>query len=423
MPILDGGAGRHARLLGLCALLAGALAGLGLLATPASMRADRALVLTGLLAVPAPLLVLLWLPSPPGAPLRRALGETTAARLAATRRLLLRGLLAMLGLPFGAGLVALWRPEAAADLQRFALCTLLGGAGGWLGATATCGWALASIGASRTDRFEKLAGGGVYGPALVAPMIYAPAVGYVLGMMPVGLLVAVWGGLKEPPSWSVLAQGATPALAAFAWLAHRSLAGLEPHVGRAWLRMEEALATPFAYDRSRPEPPSWLVGSAALPRMLGRAWVRRHPLPIAAPVVQALLLGALLPAGSGSAAFALVGVAVGVVAATRGASLTAHEPALAAAAALAGATSGTFAAAQQRLDAGLTAPALLGAAVLAWQGSWWAGPAGVALGVTAGVLLRRGADAAATLRFARAGAASAVLLAWVLATAWGQGGA
>lgn len=410
-PALDAGALTRATWLGLPALAAGALAGLGLAATEVGMRPDRALVLTGLLAVPAPLLVLLWLPSPPNAPLRRALGETVERRLRATVRLLLRALLASLGLPLGIGMVALLRPEQAADLERFALCALLGSAGALLGGVATTAWALTAIGAARTDRFEKLAGGGVYGPALIAPLLYAPAIGYAAGMMPVGLLVATWAGLPEPPGWQLLARGVTPVLAVYAWLALRGLRSLQPHAATAWLRMEEALATPFAYDRSRPEPPSWLAGPGALGQLLGRAWVRRHPLPAAAPLVTALGLALLLPRDSGDFAFAVIGVGVGALAATRGAAQALREPEVAAAARFCGADPGALRSAEARLGDGLALPALLAALGLGWVGPVVAGPVGVLAGALFGRVLSRHAGAAATRNAGRALFAAATLAA------------
>ncbi len=415
--------------LALGAILGGAAAALALLATPEALRGQRTLVLGGLLALPAPLIAMALLATPPALAVRRALGEPSATTLASLRAPLLHAVGCSLLAPVGAVLVALLvqagvldlgvadlagdpgdaRGRAIADLQRLAIGLGLSTTGAVALGTTTVAWALQSIGSGKTDRVAAMAGGGVYGPAFFAPLLYAPTFGYVGALLPLGVYSALWSALPEPLAWPQLLGPVAAILIAESALASRALVALGPMAHRAWLRVDEALATPFALDRNRPEPPAWLAGSAPLGLVLGRAWVRRRPLPAAGPVAATLLLAWALGAGAGPIAWLVLGGALGAAAVLRAAAQAADEPELAAAATLLGARSDALAAARDRLALGLAAPAGVAALILAWRGPLWPGPLGVGLGVAAAWLLVRTMAPARALALHRAALAAALL--------------
>ena len=376
----------RAPILAFGAVLGGVACGLALLAAPEALRGQRTLVLGGLLALPGPLVALALLATPQALAVRRALGEPSSTTLTALRRPLLDVALASLCAPIGALLVA-WAVQqgwldaggeagatrAVSDLQRLAIGLVLACSGAMALGTTTVAWALQSIGSGRTDRVAAMAGGGVYGPAFFAPLLYAPTFGYVGALLPLGIYSALWSALPTPLTWQQLLGPVAAVVVVEAVVAARALRALGPAAHRAWLRVDEALATPFALDRNRPEPPAWLAGHGPLGWLLGRAWVRRRPLPMAVPVGLALLLGGALGAQGGDAAWLVLGAALGAAATLRAAAQAADEPELADAAALLGARPSALAAARTRLTLGLAAPAALAAVVLAWRGPDLAG--------------------------------------------------
>lgn len=382
--------------------------------TAAPLLPHRVLVLCGLVAAPMPLVPLYLVGMPPGLALRRALGESSAQSLSWIRRGLVGAAFASLAAPAGVAAVALLDPGGATTrdhLLRAAMAVAIAGPGSLcLGAWSVAG-ALDSIGSGRADQVAAAAGG-VYGPAWFAPLLYAPTLGYVGALLPVGTLSAFWGGLPTPPAASAVFPYALMILTTMALIAWRSLGTLDQHAHRAWLRVDEALATPFTLDHGRPEPPRWLVGRSPLAKLYGRAWIRRRPLPLLGP---ALVAGALVFAlGAGAPAWAMAAVA-GCLAAAALLRAAAFDPAVEAPAVdrLVGATAAQVVSARRRLQLGLAAAALPVALLFASRGAPVAGIGGAALGVVLGAaaLLGLPAPVALTLhRLALLGALGVTLI-------------
>ncbi len=392
---------RPTAIAGLCAAAGAALA-LALADTPAPLLPHRVLVLCGLLAVPMPLIPLFLLGMPPGLALRRALGESSARTLLWIKRGLLHAALASLAAPAAAAAVALSVNGDATSrdhLLRAAMAVAIAGPGALcLGAWAVAD-ALDSIGSGRADKVAAAAGG-VYGPAWFAPLLYAPTLGYVGALLPIGTLSAFWGGLPTPPAPAAVIPYSLMILAAMALIAWRSLDTLSQHAHRSWLRVEEALATPFTLDHSRPEPPRWLVGATPLAVLYGRAWIRRRPLPLMGP---ALVAGALVFAlGAQAPAWAMAAVA-GCLAAAALLRAAAFDPTLEAPSVerLVGASLAQVTAARRRLQLGLAVAALPVALLVASRGAPLPGIGGAAIGLALGALALMGLPAPAALTLHR----------------------
>ncbi len=250
--------------------------------------ADVAFRLAALAAIALPVALLQMLTTPRHGATRRWLGEAATAQV---RRALVDSvkiLLATLGGPLG---LALMLPHGDRGQTHLALLVATGQLGAWFGSAAALLLALGMVGGERRQAFELLSGGGVFGPAEAAPLLYAPALGLLLGLVPAAVLSA-WLGARpaaDPQLAAWLALVVTLAAGAVcllrAWQA--TLAGI--HAGlRA---VELAHATPFAQGQLLPPLPPWLdwpVVKRSFERWLLLGWSRTHP---ASHIAVVLLVG------------------------------------------------------------------------------------------------------------------------------------
>jgi len=297
---------------------AGASLGLGWLAGAAlaHTRADHITDLTlrsaAAFAVVWPVVLLDRMTTPPQWATRSWLGDTAASAVAQGVRGSFAWLAAGLFAPIGVSLHTdgmPWHGPAAATIA-------LAMVGVWLATVQALLGALRAMGTGRRVP-DALAGGGTFGPADAAQLIYAPAQGFVIGLAPVVVWSAWWAarGLEFAlPAWlfvPMIALGAR-------WLATVwvSRSGGDLYAGLRAVQV--AHATRFATAQLLPPPPGWLLlalrtGTAG--RWLGLAFSRHFPL---SPVVLAAV-------GLSIAAFshlwplelAAVSAAVGYLGATR----------------------------------------------------------------------------------------------------------
>lgn len=286
------------------ALLANSLIGL-----QPVRAADVAFRLAALAALALPALQLQMLTTPKHGPTRRWLGEASSQQVRSALADSAKILLATLAGPLGLALALAQGGES----PHLALLVASGQVGAWAGSAAALLVALGMVGGERRQAFELLSGGGVFGPAEAAPLLYAPALGLLLGLVPAALLSAWLGARPSQGPWPVSAAilAATAVLGAVlvrrAWAA--TVAGM--HAGlRA---VELAHATPFAQGQLLPELPPWLDWPPvrdALERWYLLGWSRQHP---ASHIAVALLVGlAAVAARDDLTALNWLGVGLGI---------------------------------------------------------------------------------------------------------------
>lgn len=289
---------------GLGALLAGSLRGL----TPVR-AADIAFRLAALAALALPALQLQMLTTPKNGATRRWLGEASSQQVRSALVDSAKILLATLAGPLGLALAL----SAGGSSAHLAVLVASGQVGAWAGSAAALLVALGMVGGERRQAFELLSGGGVFGPAEAAPLLYAPALGLLMGLVPAALLSAWLGARPAQDPWpaSVLILAVTGVLGVMllrrAWTA--TVSGL--HAGlRA---VELAHATPFAQGQLLPELPPWLDWPPvqnAVERWHLLGWSRQHP---ASHVAVALLVGlAAVAARDDLALLNWLGVGLGI---------------------------------------------------------------------------------------------------------------
>jgi len=266
-------------LLALAALGVGLALGRVLALEAPRLRPDVALRLAALAALPLPLGLLRLLTTPPHAAARRFLGEPAPELLARSLRTALLWLLEGLLIPLGMlAACRLW-PDASEDLLRGAALTalaLLLAAG--LG-TAALLLALRTVARGPSGLWSSLTGGGAFGPAAAAPLLYAPAFALVAALVPPALLSAVWGAKAALLTPQVLLLSLLGAAVLAFVLALKEIEQARPHLQEALLAVEEAHAMPFAQSDQLPEPPRWLMPGQpnALLHLLARSWMRDRP--------------------------------------------------------------------------------------------------------------------------------------------------
>lgn len=375
----------------------GLLAGLALAATSAGARADRALSLAALAAFPAPLWLLSLLSTPPHAPCRRMLGEDARSVLAGSVRAGLSIIGISLLAPLAVAAAGLWQPAAAEDLQRGAALIACGAIGSGLWALAALAAALDRIASGLQESWRALAGGGVFGPAETAPLLYAPAFAFVVALLPAALMAALWGAKSEllPPSTAVAI--ALVALVAAGLAARRSLRQLRARVQAALLIVEQAHATPFALAEVHPQVPGWLAsggGRLDLPTgasytFIARSWVRRFPASAVATLSLAALAALVLRGQSGQLAVAAACLAICAYSVTRAVDLHRIDETVSGAARWLGASRLQQRRSMQRLALSLGVPSVACLLIGAASGAWLAAGCGLAAGATAGWSLLR----------------------------------
>jgi len=345
---------------------------------------DKALSLAGLGALAPPLRLLGLLATPKNAALRRGLGESCASILATAGRDAMAAAMAY------AGGVALGAAGAVGVLGGggltlwLAAAVVVGGVvGSYFAGVFTMMLALRQIAGGAGGPWEQRAGGGAFGPAATAPLLYAPAVGFSGGLVVPALGVAVCnarmvdGVVPEGAAIGLLAAVVIAPIIAGV-LAGQSAAALDAR--RAVLIIEQAHQLAFSRSEHLGETPAFLhaTSPAADVRLLATAWHRRFPASAAATfglsVVAALLLGEAAPGWI----VAIVAAAVVLYSAGRATDLHTAEPDVRGAARFVG--SADPLGAERHLAFGLAIPALaliaLGWASGAWL--WCLGGAAVA---------------------------------------------
>ncbi len=327
--------------------------------TPAAQIPDLTLRLAALLTVPLPALVLHVLTTPPQLATRLLLGEPAQQTVRASLRLVLLATALLLTVPATLAL--------AADLRHVA--AVLAGV-----VPLTAGLAVAAMlhglrlmARGRHAGWAAVAGGGAFGPAESAPLLYLPAFALVGALAPVALLAAVWNARPEwltPTIWRGM-----PLIGLWlGWrLAATALRRARRHLHAGLRAAAQAYATRFAQADGLEEPPRWLTlgaASGAL-QLLARAWHRRWPLSGIATVALAVGVTVLVPAEAPPLTHFVLAVGFAWIAHSRVLAL-AHEPVWPASRWL-GVTRAVRAAAQRRLACGLSLPLVALAAVLAWQ--------------------------------------------------------
>ena len=370
-------------LLALVALGVGWLFGHLLVWESLRQRPDVALRLCALAALPLPLVLLRLLTTPPNAAVRRLLGEPTSRLLHTSLRAVAGWLGLGLLVPLGVLGSALVHPECREDLQRASAMMTVGillAAG--LG-TAGLLAALRIIARPPSALWANLSGGGAFGPAEAAPLLYAPALSLVAAMLPCALLSAVWSVKAAWLSPSTLAASCLGAAALAAVAARREVAATGPWLQQALLSVEEAHATPFAESQQLPQPPRWLLtgSSDAVLTLLARAWVRARPGSWLASAGLVAVTALLARRPTPPAALCALAAALACYSTVR--AVVSEQEAAYAAAGWLGARAGPLRRALLRLGAGLGLPALA-AGVLASDGR---GVLAALVGVGCGVAL------------------------------------
>ncbi len=356
--------------------------------TPPGQIADLTLRLAALLTVPLPLLVLQLVTTPPQLATRRLLGETAHATLRTSLRDVLLWTVLLLTVPVALALDGLW---LGAPVLLHVAAVLAGVAPLTAGlAVAAMLHGLRLLAGGKHAGWTAVSGGGAFGPAESAPLLYLPAFALVGALAPVAFLTAVWNARPEwltPTVWRLLPVIGVLLGARLATVAFRR--------ARPWLHAglraaEQAHASRFAQSDGLDEPPAWLTlgQSTDAQRFLARAWHRRWPLAGIATLALALVTTLLVRADASHWALATCAFGFAAVAHLRTRALIA-EPAWASSQWLGLPESARWAA-LRRLALGLTLPAVALFALFAWRGNGLDAAIGLPLGVAAAAWLLRG---------------------------------
>ncbi len=366
---------------------AGLWLGQSVATAPQIKQSDVAFRLAALAALPLPAILLQWLSLPVQGPARRWMGEAAGAQVDRTLAFSWRALLAALAFPLGLALAALGSPQGAPAHDAILKAALLSGlaqvlAHG-LGAMALL-MALGAMAGSTKDLWQTMSGGGAFGPAQAAPLLYAPAAALVAALVPVAALSAVWGARAELLSVPMLGAAVVLAALAMGQSVRAVRRAVAPLLHTALLQVEAAHQTPFAEQQILPQPPGWLTWTAAqhpAARWLSLAWGRQRPTSLASTAGLAVLGAVWATPQALPAALAGLGAAIGLYSAVRAAILD-SEAALQCAHWL-GASPTQLRAGQQKLAVALAAPALLAGL------AGWVAAVGAVAGAGLGWLLLR----------------------------------
>jgi hypothetical protein len=235
---------------------------------------DRALRYSFLVAVWVPLILLFTMTRPPRRAMRAFLGQPAMRQVWGGIWLPVTVVLAMTA--WGGYML---RFGATADVRRLWGLVLLAFIGAWLLGSAANLRALQAMAKNETPWWAIVSGGGAFGPAYAAPLLYAPVGGLVAAMLPVAFLAAVWGArpdlLTVPRLIVTIAFFVVAEVAVFAaaWLRSK------PFLHAALVRVDEAFQTRFARSELLPSPPNWLTGTSPSPATAFAATVlhRRYP--------------------------------------------------------------------------------------------------------------------------------------------------
>lgn len=367
------------------ALAAGASLAQSVAAAPEIKQADVAFRLAALAALPLPAILLQWLSLPVHGPARRWMGESAGLQVDRTLAYSRRALVAALAFPVGIASACLWSPVGSWDHNPLLLAALLSAlaqvlAHG-LGAIALL-MALGAMAGSTKDLWQTMSGGGAFGPAEAAPLLYAPAAALVVALVPVAVLSAVWGARAQLLSVPVAAAVVVACAVAVAGALRGVRQGVAPLLHRALLKVEAAHQAPFAEQLLLPASPGWLNWTTPhhpAGRWLSLAWARQRPTSLAATGGLAVLGAVLATPQASATALAGLGASIGLYSAVR-AAIQDGEPALGCAQWL-GATPEQVHIGQQKLALALATPALLAGL------AGWVAAVGAMLGAGLGWLL------------------------------------
>ncbi len=364
---------------------------------PPAQIPDLALRLAVLLTLPLPLLVLQLLTTPPLLGTRRLLGEpaTQVMRSSLREVALWTGLL--LTAPLALALVGLARQAPVLMHVAAVLAGVVPLTAGLAVAAMLHGLRLMARG--RHAAWTAVSGGGAFGPAESAPLLYLPAFALVGALVPVAFLAAVWNARPEwltPTVWSLLpVVGLLLGLraAVTGWRHTRA------HLHAGLRAVEQAHATRFAQADGLAEPPIWLTlgKPTESQKFLARSWHRRWPLAGIATV--ALAVVALLLVRTDPPRWSVVLTAAGLTGAAQLRVLALRaEPAWQAGQWL-GETAERQRAVLLRLALGLALPSASLTILLAWRGLGAAAALGQCLGAgVATALVRTGRSSASWAR-------------------------
>lgn len=274
------------------------LAGLSLLLYP-SLAAlhdlpDAALRLAALLALPLPPLALHYLTTPPLQAARRLLGETASQVTNSSLRLVLLLAAPLLMIPLVLGAQALL--NAQSEMLHLALFLLASLLLTLLTSLTTLLHALRLLSHGQSQAWKALAGGGAFGPAEGAPLLYLPALGLVTALTPLAIWTAIWNVHPEkltPLLWICLPIAS---LLAGAWTLHRAWLLAQPHLHAGLRAAEQIYAARFAEADLQQPPPFWLTLGTPPPHahFLALAQHRRWPLSALTTLALVLLTTLLL---------------------------------------------------------------------------------------------------------------------------------
>ncbi|GEM_PF-3370590 len=370
-------------------------------AIDAPINADSVLLVTAAAAVFVPLRMLLLVTAPGHYAVRRGLGESPASILAGmlTEATILASATVVPTLLFGV-IAALSDPANSRFVDALALH--VGGL-----------WTVHLLAVAATNRalvrvfdgggaWRAISGGGAFGPAQTAPLLYAPAVAYALGLVPTALAIAWLNGSGDwqvasntsgLPIWPVFAFAGAVLTATFARV---DVTSGRAKAAAGLVLVAELLKRGFVRSEAVAEPGAWLLVAArekkrrAALQFMARSWVRRYPASHVASVVLVAWAAWLLQPGSSVVSVALVALGIGLYSVFRAYDLLGSLPHVAAAVDTMTAPVRSHERALGDLAIGLGVPGLA-VLLLGWSENQWLGAAiGAGLSVAAAAIGTRG---------------------------------
>lgn len=259
---------------------------------------DLALRLGVLLGLPIPLVALHQLTTPRDWPVLRMLGQTARAAVSGGIRRVQYATLLMALVPAAMGATA-WEANQrpTLNLAAFLLAALLLA---YAGAVASILTALQLMAGGPRASWTAVAGGGAFGPAASAPLLYLPALGLVGGLAPLAVWAAVW--TEHPERLNTRMWVGLPVAAAGVafWVIRRTIASTGPAIHAGLRTAEVAHDTRFLQADNLVPPPWWILLWRPRPddptsRFLLTAWYRGWPLAVPAALALPLVVALLVP--------------------------------------------------------------------------------------------------------------------------------
>jgi hypothetical protein len=289
------------------AVALGLALGLAAVNLPAAHLPEASLRLAALLVAALPLLLLADLSTPPLWQVRSWLGESGPAAVAQACRDLVPTLVMGQVAALVAGAVLAGGGGSRGD--ALVLAGVLA-----VSAAATVGLAggaillaLRVVAAGGNAAWSAVSGGANFGPQATAPLLYAPGLGWVAGLVPAAVLSAIWSARPALLTADVLVALDLVVLFLAKWLVRQAEIHLESAATRALQQTADAHALPFAVAQVVPESPAWLGAQSSWVALVYARW---HAAPWLGPVGLAVALGLGLPATPNPWALAvLLGVA------------------------------------------------------------------------------------------------------------------